>query len=153
VLSNRPVTAIATPEVLRRQQVGLLNTILTQRVGSDFADTVPNDPFRAAFVRLKDQQHLYSQTAEGVTFLTPTVFRATIPIPSNARTGGYSVDTKLFAGGQLLARAQSDLRVIKTGAEQYIAEAANEQPVLYGLATMSMALAIGWFASVVFRRD
>jgi hypothetical protein len=59
----------------------------------------------------------------------------------------------LFADGQLLTRAQSDLRVIKTGAEQYIAEAANEQPVLYGLATMSMALAIGWFASAVFRRD
>jgi uncharacterized protein (TIGR02186 family) len=153
VLSSRPIDAIATPEVLRRQQVGLLNTILTQRVGADFADTVPNDPFRAAFVRLKEQQQLYSQSADGVTFLTPTVFRATIPIPSNARTGHYSVDTKLFAGGQLLTRAQSDLRVIKTGAEQYIAEAATEQPVLYGLATMSMALAIGWFASVVFRRD
>lgn len=153
VLSNRPVDTIAPTQVLRRQRVGLLNTILTQRVGSDFADTVPNDPFRAAFVRLKEQQHLYTQTAEGVTFLTPTVFRATIPIPANARTGPYSVDAKLFAGGQLLARAQSDLQVIKTGFEQYVAEAANEQPVFYGLTTMSMALAIGWLASVVFRRD
>ena len=53
----------------------------------------------------------------------------------------------------MLARAQSDLQVIKTGFEQYVAEAANEQPVFYGLTTTSMALAIGWLASVVFRRD
>src|SRR5438477_7534958 len=48
VFSNQPLFAIATPEVLRRQQLGIDNVILTQRVGADFADVVVDDPFRRA---------------------------------------------------------------------------------------------------------
>ena len=48
ILSNRPVEAIAAPDRVRRLQLGLDNYQLTQRVGGDFADTVPGDPFRAA---------------------------------------------------------------------------------------------------------
>jgi hypothetical protein len=43
--------------------------------------------------------------------------------------------------------------VTKAGVEQYVAEAAQNDSLLYGLGTMSMALAVGWLASVAFRRD
>src|ERR1700712_5299005 len=43
LFSNRPFDAIAAPEVQRRQQLGLNNVLLTQRVGPDYADVVPND--------------------------------------------------------------------------------------------------------------
>src|SRR5438874_10336568 len=43
VFSNQPLYAIAAPEILRRQQLGIDNVILTQRVGSDFADVVADD--------------------------------------------------------------------------------------------------------------
>src|SRR5271166_2456455 len=55
VLSNRPIGEIAAPDVLRRLQVGLNNYLLPQRIGPDIADTVPNDPFRVAFVNLETQ--------------------------------------------------------------------------------------------------
>ena len=55
LFSNRPFDAIASPEVQRRQQLGLNNVLLTQRVGPDYADVVPNDPFRSAFVRLRSR--------------------------------------------------------------------------------------------------
>src|SRR6185437_5721976 len=74
IIGNRPFGQIAGPEILRRQQVGMDNFILTQRVGADFADTVSDDPFRKAFVRLKQQHNLYIQSAAAVTFLTPSVF-------------------------------------------------------------------------------
>ena len=45
------------------------------------------------------------------------------------------------------------LEVIKAGFEQYVADTARDYGLLYGLATALMALAIGWFGSVVFRRD
>ena len=53
VFANKPLEAIASPEVQRRQQLGLNNILLTQRVGPDYADVVPSDPFRSAFVRLR----------------------------------------------------------------------------------------------------
>lgn len=153
ILSNRPIQLISTPERLRRLQVGLANTILTQHIGPDFADTVPDDPFRAAFVRLKQQQGLYLQAGDGVSFLTPAVFRASIPLPANVSTGIYTIDAKVFARGEMIARTSTPLEVTKTGFEQYVAQAAQNYGFLYGLTTTAMALMIGWFATVVFRRD
>jgi uncharacterized protein (TIGR02186 family) len=153
VLSNRPVNTIAGQDTLRRLQIGLDNFLLPQRIGADVADTVRDDPFRVAFVRLQTQQGLYRESATAVTFLTPTVFRAAIPMPAAVPTGSYTIDVELFAGGLLVARTNSALEVIKTGFEQYVADAARDYGLVYGMATTAMALIIGWFASVVFARD
>jgi uncharacterized protein (TIGR02186 family) len=153
VLSNRPVTEIANEDTLRRLQIGLDSFLLPQRIGSDLADTVRDDPFRSAFVRLQIQQGLYRESGTAVTFLTPTVFRAAIPMPAAVPTGNYAIDVQLFAGGILVARTNSALEVIKTGFEQYVADAARDYGLLYGAATAMMALLIGWFASMVFARD
>lgn len=153
VLSNRPVSNIANQDTLRRLQVGLDNFLLPQRIGADVADTVRDDPFRRAFVRLQTQQGLYRESGTAVTFLTPTVFRAAIPMPAAVPTGSYAINVELFAGGLLVARTDSALEVIKTGFEQYVADAARDHGLLYGMATALMALLIGWFASVVFARD
>jgi uncharacterized protein (TIGR02186 family) len=153
VLSNRPVGAIANQSTLRRLQIGLDNFQLPQRIGADLADTVPDDPFRRAFVRLQNQQGLYRESGTAVTFLTPTVFRAAIPMPAAVPTGSYGIDVQLFAGGAAVARTNSALDVIKTGFEQYVADAARDYGLLYGMATAMMALLIGWFASLVFARD
>ena len=153
VLSNRPVSNIANQDTLRRLQVGLDNFLLPQRIGADVADTVRDDPFRRAFVRLQTQQGLYRESGTAVTFLTPTVFRAAIPMPAAVPTGSYGINAELFADGVLVARTNSALEVIKTGFEQYVADAARDYGLLYGMATALMALLIGWFASVVFARD
>jgi len=153
VLSNRPVKDIAKEDSLRRLQIGLDNFLLPQRIGADFGDTVRDDPFRRAFVRLQSQQGLYRESATAVTFLTPTVFRAAIPMPAAVRTGTYNIEVELFSGGILVARANSALEVIKTGFEQYVADAARDYGLLYGMVTAIMALLIGWFASLIFARD
>ena len=106
-----------------------------------------------AFLRLKISQKLYGEQQNGVTFLTPALFRAAIPIPDNAPTGSYEIDVKLFADGVLLTRNQTALEVVKVGFEQFVARAAVDHGLLYGLATAMMALLTGWFASVVFRKD
>jgi uncharacterized protein (TIGR02186 family) len=153
VLSNRPVNEIANAETLRRLQVGLDNFLLPQRIGPDIADTVRDDPYRVAFVRLEGEKGLYREVPNGVTLLTPTVFRAAIPLPADVPTGSYAIDVKLFSGGALMARTNSALEVIKAGFEQYVADAARDHGLLYGIATALIALFTGWFASVVFRRD
>lgn len=153
ILSNRPVGAITDAETARRLQLGLNNFLLPQRIGPDTADTVRDDPFRVAFVKLETQYGLYRESPTAVTFLTPTVFRVAIPMPANVPTGSYNIDVQLFAGGAMVARTNSALEVIKAGLEQFVADAARDYGLLYGLFASLMALVIGWFGSVVFRRD
>jgi uncharacterized protein (TIGR02186 family) len=153
LFSNRPFDDIASPDIERRQQLGLNNVLLTQRVGPDFADVVPNDPFRAAFIRLRSEQGLYREATSAVTFLTPTLFRTGIPLPAEVPIGTYDVDIKLFAEGALLTHTDTAFEIVKVGFEQFVATSARQNGFAYGLFTVFMALMSGWIASIVFRRD
>jgi uncharacterized protein (TIGR02186 family) len=153
VFSSRPVDEIAPPDVRRRQQLGLNDVLLPQRIGPDVANVVASDPFRTAFVRLRTEHGLYREQPRAVTFLTPTLFRTGIPLPAEVAIGTYDVDIKLFAGGALLARTETAFEIVKVGFEQFVANAARHHGLLYGLATAMMALMTGWLASVIFRKD
>jgi len=152
-LSNRPVEEIAGPDVLKRNQIGLDNVLLPQLIYRDIGDVPPNDPFRLAFLRLNRQHGLYRDVPNAVTFLTPTLFRAVIPLPANIPTGTYTVDVRLLNDGVILASSNSAIEVQKVGFEQFVANSAREHGLLYGFATAGLALLTGWLASVVFRRD
>src|SRR6201989_599193 len=153
LFSNRPFDAIASPEVQRRQGLGLNNVVLTQRVGPDYADVVPNDPFRSAFVRLQSEHGLYRESTSAVTLLTPTLFRTGIPLPGEVPIGTYDVEIKLFAEGALVTKTDTAFDIVKVGFEQFAATTARQNGFIYGLATAFMALMTGWMASIVFRKD
>jgi uncharacterized protein (TIGR02186 family) len=153
VLSNRPLDAIADSETLRRLQLGLDNIPLPQRASVNIADASSDDPFRLAFIKIKSDQGLYREVSNGVTFLTPALFRASIPLPAEVPVGTYEVDVRLFADGAQIARSPAPFEVYKSGFEQVVTAAARDHGLLYGVATAMMAIATGWFASVVFRRD
>jgi uncharacterized protein (TIGR02186 family) len=153
LFSNRPFDAIASPEVERRQQLGLNNVLLTQRVGTDYADVVPSDPFRSAFVRLRAEHGLYREETAAVTFLTPTLFRTGIPLPAEVPIGTYEVEIKLFSDGALIARTETAFDIVKVGFEQFVATTARQDGLFYGMVTAFMALMTGWMASIVFRKD
>ncbi|MGA2125219.1 MAG: TIGR02186 family protein [Xanthobacteraceae bacterium] len=149
VLTNREIDAIASQETLRRQQIGIDNTVIS----GDSGGIVNNDPFRAAFLRLNRQHGLYREDHKGVTFLTPNLFRAGIQLPASSPIGIYRVEVKLFLDGKLLASQDSALEIVKVGFEQFVAGAARDHGFLYGLATVTLAIMTGWLAAVVFRRD
>jgi hypothetical protein len=128
VLSNRAIQAITDRELRRR-------------------------PFRTAFLRLQGQRQLFLERTDAVTFLTPTLFRTGIPLPATAPIGTYQVDVKLFADGTMIARETSAFELYKSGIEQIVANAARFHGLLYGLTTVGFGLAVGWLATVVFRRD
>jgi len=153
LLSNRPLETIANAETLRRLQLGLNNVQLPQRASVNIADAAPDDPYRRAFLRLKANRELYREEKTGVTFLTSRLYRASIPLPAEVPVGNYEVDVRLFVDGSMIARTNTALEVYKAGFEQVVASAARNHGILYGLATVMMALAAGWLASVVFRRD
>jgi uncharacterized protein (TIGR02186 family) len=152
VLASRPLDAITSAENQRKLQFGIADTPLPELINNDIGE-VTNDPFRAALVRLMREHGLYTEESNGVTFLTPTLFRAAIRLPAQVPVGNYTVDVKLFADGNLIAHTDSAFEIVKVGFEQFVVDAAREHGLLYGFATALMALLTGWIASIAFRRD
>jgi uncharacterized protein (TIGR02186 family) len=151
ILSSYPLDQITTDALRRRLRIGIdavLNAPeLTKDRGAD------DEPFRDALVRLKAQEGLFFENPTGVTFLTPNIFRASIPFPATAPTGEYEVEMMLFADSVNITREVTHFEVVKIGFEQRIAALARDKSLLYGLATALTALFFGWMGNLIFRKD
>ena len=147
VFASRPISEVTTEPLRRRFKVGVQAIVDAPERGA-----IPA-PFREALLRLRRQERLFVENDRGVTFLTPSIFRAPIPLPATAPPGNYEVEIVLFADGVVLARTQTNFELVKTGIEARLADFARDHGALYGLATAGIALLFGWLASVIFRRD
>ena len=58
-----------------------------------------------------------------------------------------------FKSGKFIAQRELKLRVVKTGMEQAITDAAHQTPLAYGALCVLLAVVTGWGASIIFRKD
>jgi len=151
IYATRPIPSLADEALRRKLRIGIDAVIDSPEYTIDRG--MRDDPFRRALVRLKSRDRLYVESGSGVTFLTDDVFRAPIPLPATAPLGNYDIEATLLADGVVLTRRSSHFSVVKAGFEEEITELARDRGMLYGLATATMAVAFGWLASVIFRRD
>lgn len=149
--STRPVEQIAADQQLTALGVGIDHLALTP---TGFISTAANlSEFRQAFRRLKQSDGLYQRDTGGVRFVSSSLFKATLRLPANIPDGVHTVKAYLFKSGQFVTEKEQPLRVIKTGLEEMITQAAHERPIFYGLFAVALALLTGWAASLIFRKD
>ncbi len=111
------------------------------------------DEFRAAFRRQKISSGLYQERPGAIRFVSSNLFRATLRLPADVPNGVHTLHAYLFKSGDFLTERSLHLRVIKTGLEQTVSDAAHNEAFFYGAFTVGLALLTGWGASVLFRRD
>jgi uncharacterized protein (TIGR02186 family) len=152
VLTSRPITEITSIQLRQRQKIGLRAVINAPDFTNERSAGADRE-FREALYRIKSQDGLYLEDERGVTFLTPDIFRASIPLPATAPPGDYSVEVTLFADTVILARTVTHFELVKTGFEEQVGYVARDWSLSYGLATALIAIFFGWLANVIFRRD
>ncbi|MFM2278242.1 MAG: hypothetical protein RLZZ444_473 [Pseudomonadota bacterium] len=151
IASTRLVENIAPASQLFANGVGI-NYIQLMATGiASNAETLRE--YRDAFIRLKQEHGLFQSNPGGVTFISNSLFQANIHIPSDIPNGVHTIKAFLFRSGDFVAVKELKLRVVKTGLEQVITEAAFNSPFLYGLFSVLLAVITGWTASLMFRRD
>ncbi|SNY91911.1 conserved hypothetical protein [Cohaesibacter sp. ES.047] len=150
--STRKLEDIAHPEILAKMQLGTDYLLLPSGEGVASEEREP-DPFRMAALRLKRNAGLYRDDLSSVAFLNDSLFRTTVDIPANVRVGRYDVTVHLFRGGALLSSVTQPLNIAKTGFEQLTFSLARNNSFIYGVLCVAMAMFMGWFAGVVFRRN
>jgi uncharacterized protein (TIGR02186 family) len=151
ISATRPISAMAGEAMRRKTRIGLDAVIDSPEY--TLAAGGMDGGFRDALIRLKSRERLYVERGSGVSFVTEDFFRAPIVLPATAPLGNYEIEATLLSDGVVLTRRTAHFSVVKAGFEEEITEFARDRPMLYGLATALIALAFGWLASVIFRRD
>ena len=149
-LSSRSMELLADPKILDREQIGLLHLAFDPRNDPGGLDSLA---FTQAVLRLMIEEGLYREEPGAVEKMTPTLFRTRIPLPANISTGYYHATIHVFQDGELLASDVLGFVVRKIGFEAAVFDLARQQPLIYGILAVFMAIFMGWFAGVVFRRD
>jgi len=152
VLSNRPLADICDAERRSKLRIGIDPLVPAQGDRKRSAD--PDEPdFRQALIRLRKAQRLFREDSGVVRFLSANLFQTEIRVPGIAPLGQYDVEVTIFAEGVPLTKATLGFQVIKEGIEHSIANMAYQHGLLYGLLASLIAVATGWLATVIFRRE
>lgn len=149
--STRNINDIASAGTLKAMGLGVEHLPLNSAVFSGVPDNVYD--FQDAFRRLKLSSGIYRNDTTGVRLERTGLFWATLRLPANVPNGVHTARAFLFKSGAPIAQKELRLRVVKTGMEQAITNAAHQTPVVYGILCVLLAVITGWGASLLFRRD
>lgn len=148
IVSNRPVTEIASAGTLKRLRIG------PERLNFHSGAAIEASlPFQEAVIRQKSETNLYSDQEGAIYFLGDTLFRTTIELPANVPVGDYVAEFYLFRDNDLVSAQSSPLFIKKSGLGRAIFEFAHNYAILYGIAANIVALLAGWLASIIFRKE
>lgn len=107
--------------------------------------------FTQAVIRIRTHEGLYQLLEGAVTLRNQTLFDTSIRLPSNLVEGDYTARIFLTRSREVVASYESHIAVRKVGLERMLYNLAYEQPVIYGLLSIVIAVIAGWLASAVFR--
>lgn len=147
-LSTRPLDMILDPDILAER--GLTPRAQAAAALSE-TDGDP-DEFTAELLRLMTNAGFYRTDERGIALLSRTFFSTRITLPANVPNGNFLAHTFVVQNGEIVAEGTQRFFVRKSGFERFVGEAAVGQPLLYGLATVLLALFTGWMGGVLFRR-
>ena len=149
VASSRPLPELIDERTAAIYELGVQNLQLSPGAG---ASPEERQRFEAGLIDLQQRRQLYFENPRGVEITGGVLYRARIDIPARVPVGNYTAETFLIRNGEVVAAAVRDIRIEKLGFERFVATAAQEWSLAYGLVAVAVSLLLGWGASAAFRR-
>jgi uncharacterized protein (TIGR02186 family) len=148
VIASGQLANIADPAVLAQY------TVLPEDQARAAAQStgLKAERFSLELVRLMQEEGHFMLREDGVRFLSTTSYAVNLPLPSDVANGPFLVRTLVFKNQELVAERTESFSVRKSGFENYVFVASRQQPLLYGIVCVLLALGTGWLAGVAFKR-
>jgi uncharacterized protein (TIGR02186 family) len=148
VVSSGRLDNIIDPAVMNQYAI----LPLDQARASAQTTGLKGERFSQELVRLMTEDGHFVTREDGIRFLSDTAYAMNITLPSDVANGPFSVHTFVFKDKLLVADRSEGFVVRKSGFENYVFVASKQQPLLYGIVCVLLALGTGWLAGVVFKR-
>lgn len=149
VASSRPISELVDERTAAIYELGLQNLQLSPGAG---ASPEERRRFEAGLIALMERQQLYIEDPDGVEITEGVLYRARIRIPARVPVGEYTAETFLIRDGRVIAAAVREIKIEKLGFERFVAAAAEDWSLAYGIVAVAVSLLLGWAGSAIFRR-
>ncbi|MFP7674231.1 TIGR02186 family protein [Marivita sp. S0852] len=107
--------------------------------------------FLDAIIRIRTANGSYALKENAVELRDATLFTTAIQMPANLTEGDYATRIFLTRGGKVISKYETSIDVSKVGLERWLFNLSRQQPLIYGLLSLTIAIAAGWGASAAFR--
>jgi len=107
--------------------------------------------FTRALIRIREKEGLYQTNIDAVEVSEDTLFSTSVRLPANLTEGDYRARFFLTRGGIVVDSHETAIAVQKVGLERFLFRLAHDQPLIYGLMSLAIAIFAGWAASAIFR--
>jgi uncharacterized protein (TIGR02186 family) len=148
VLTSGPLREVLSDVEDLRHKISVPRAIRSVGAPQHIADSMS---FTEALIRIREASDLYQLREDSVVVEEQTLFRTSVRLPAALREGDYPARIFLTRGGKIVSSYETTIDVQKVGLERWLFELSRNQPLIYGLMSLAIAIAAGWTASAVFR--
>ncbi len=148
VAASGPLNEVLTSTEDLRHRISVSSAVRAMGLPARVMDA---GAFTDALIRLRTEEGLYQQLDETVQIDEETLFRTAIALPANLTEGQYLTRVFLTRDGEVIDRFDTEIEVGKIGLERWLYNLAHDQPFVYGLLALVLALVSGWGASAAFQ--
>ena len=145
---------ITTPELAEELQIGYdtIKKQLKAHIVKGTKEENDEDTIFEGLLEIKQRAGLYSIDDTGrIEIKEGKLFNQYFDFPSGAKPGTYDVDYYVIKDRKLVGRASDTIQIEKVGMVAFIAEAAEAQPVVYGICAVLIALGTGLLVGFIFK--
>ncbi|MEM9580084.1 MAG: TIGR02186 family protein [Pseudomonadota bacterium] len=148
--------AVATSGTLRdalrdtedlRHKVSIPRAIRSVGAPMDVQDP---QSFTEAVIRIHKANGSYQLNENSVELSEDTLFRTAVSMPANLTEGKYITRIFLTRDGKVVSSYATAIDVRKVGLERWLYTLSRQQPLVYGLLSLAIAILAGWGASAIF---
>lgn len=148
VATNGPFSDVMNHTEDLRHHVSVRQAIRAVGAPSNVVDA---GEFKKAVIRIRRNNDLYQLLENTVEVTAQTLFKTSISLPSNLTEGSYQTRIFLTRNGKVISHHETAIDVRKVGLERFLFNLSREQPLIYGLMSLAIAIIAGWGASAVFQ--
>ena len=148
VATSAPLDVLLSTAQDRRFRVSIERAI--QAIGARVTHENAED-FVDALIRIREDQSKYALFENAVQVDQQTLFSTHIQMPPDLNEGDYTARILLTRGGTVVGEHDAVIDVRKVGLERFLYTLSQDQPLIYAILALVIAVISGWGASALFR--
>jgi uncharacterized protein (TIGR02186 family) len=152
--ASKPLDQIISPDTAKQLELGYAAVQGKMKMNLVRGEAAPED---AAIVwkgllKIKEQANLYNivEDPQRLEIAEGKLFKHYFRFPPAATEGRYQVESFCFKNGELVGYGKDVITIKKVGLENWLTQTSQNQPVLFGIMAVIIAVGAGLLVGVIF---